>query len=712
MKSIRAAARFTAAAMAAIMLALPCAVFATNDAENAAVEIWVSPGGDDKAAGTKEAPLATIAAARDAVRAKRGGGDGEATVYISAGVYPQTETLSLGAEDGGVTYKADGGEVVIEGGIVLGESDFRSMTDSDAMSSRITAEGVGEKIIVADLAKLGIAYDNAVFTDKDPGLALYFGGDRARIARYPDYADKGAYIYAFHSLDGLGEPDVPADLGGSRFYDKRGRIAKWASIEGAYAAGSFSIDWQQTYPVPIVAYDAESGMVSLPSNTLSAESGLGGRYYYLNVPEELDKIGEYYIDADTGLLYFYAPDNWRDIRITVGACRETVVDVKADGVTFDGITIEGGYDDGIHLVGDGNRMLNCIVRDCGKCGIDTNGCDFLLDGSELEHIGYTALNLRGGDKISLAPSNSTVTNNRFHDFGDIGRVYNGALQIDGNAFYIAHNEFYHAPHTTLTEDARGYVYEYNYIHDVCYESGDAGSIYVGGWVGNGTVYRYNVFKDIVCYDSVYMNPHGIYSDAGGGMRNIYSNIFINIDGYGVYCGGRDIKVLDNIFVDTSIHFDQCGYYPGTGPNAGYTQIAEFPVEWAVPSSIGYNWKLPLLNPKLSGYGTELWSVVAPALRVIKTTNVIDLNDNYTPHAYGDSRIRNNVFASDKVARSTEIFNNIYRLADIRDNVDMTVDSVGFADYAGGDYTLAEDSAVYNAIQGFHALDFSKVGVQK
>ena len=132
----------------------------------------------------------------------------------------------------------------------------------------------------------------------------------------------------------------------------------------------------------------------------------------------------------------------------------------------------------------------------------------------------------------------------------------------------------------------------------------------------------------------------------------------------------------------------------------------------MPSSIGYNWKLPLLNPMLSGYGTELWSVVAPALRVIKTTNVIDLNDNYTPHAYGDSRIRNNVFASDKVARSTEIFNNIYRLADIRDNVDMTVDSVGFADYAGGDYTLAEDSAVYNAIQGFHALDFSKVGVQK
>ena len=704
MKSIRAAVKFTAAVTAAIMLAMPCAVYAADDA---AVEVWVSPDGSDTAVGTKEAPLATIAAARDAVRARKG--DGEAVVHVKAGVYPQTETLRLGAEDGKVTYRAEGGEAVIEGGIVLGTSDFRAMTASDAMASRIIAEGVGDKIIVADLAALGIAYDNAIFSDTDPGLSLYFGGDRARIARYPDYADEGAYIYAFHSLEGLGEPNVPADLNGSRFYDKRGRIANWASIEGAYAAGSFSIDWQQTYPVQIKAYDAESKMVSLPKNTLSDQSGLGGRYYYLNVPEELDKVGEYYIDAATGLLYFYAPDNWRDIRITVGACRGTVVDIEADDVTLDGITIEGGYNDGIHLRGDRNSMLNCVVRDCGNCGIDTNGCEFLLDGSELEHIGNTALNLRGGDKISLAPSNSTVTNNRFHDFGDIGRVYDGALYIDGTAFYIAHNEFYHAPHTTLTEDARGYIYEYNYIHDVCYESGDAGSIYVGGWVGNGATYRYNVFKDIVCKDSEYMNPHGIYSDAGGGMRNIYSNIFINIDGYGVYCGGRDIKILDNIFIDTSIHFDQCGYYPGTGTNAGYTQIAEFPVEWSVPSSIGYNWKLPLLNPERSGYGTEIWSMAAPVLRVIKTTNVVDLNDNYTPHAYGDSRIRNNVLSP---KRDTDIFNNIYRLASIRGNAELQPSQIGFADYEGGDYTLSEDSPIFTAIPGFHAMDFSKVGVQK
>ena len=111
MKSIRAAVKFTAAVTAAIMLALPCAVYAADDA---AVEVWVSPDGSGTAVGTKEAPLATIAAARDAVRARKG--DGEAVVHVKAGVYPQTETLRLGAEDGKVTYRAEGGEAVIEGG--------------------------------------------------------------------------------------------------------------------------------------------------------------------------------------------------------------------------------------------------------------------------------------------------------------------------------------------------------------------------------------------------------------------------------------------------------------------------------------------------------------------------------------------------------------------------------------------------------------------
>ncbi len=35
----------------------------------------------------------------------------------------------------------------------------------------------------------------------------------------------------------------------------------------------------------------------------------GQRYYYWNVLEELDTEGEYYIDRNTGILYFYTPSS-------------------------------------------------------------------------------------------------------------------------------------------------------------------------------------------------------------------------------------------------------------------------------------------------------------------------------------------------------------------------------------------------------------------
>lgn len=703
MKTITAVAKRTSAVLAALAIALPGAVYATD--ADTPTEIYVAPNGSDEAAGTKDAPLATIAAARDAVRAS--GAEG-ATVYIGAGIYPQTEPLQLDERDSGVTFKAYDGEAVIEGGVVLDPEIFRPLSDTDAMADRIIDEQAKGKIIVADLDAAGVDYSDGIFTSSNPGFALYYGGTRANIARFPNYRD--GYIYGFHSFVRAGDPvDCEADINNNRFYDKRGRIASWADLDGAYIAGSFSIDWQQTYPVPITAYDSETGMVTIKSGALSDQSGYSGRYYYLNVPEELDETGEYYVDRETGTLYFYAPDGWQDMRLTVGAVREAVVYAKADNLTFEGITIEGGYDDGIIIIGDGNRMIDCTVRDCGDIGIKAEGLEFVFDSGEVAHIGNTAINLKGGDRVSLAPSHSSVTNSRIHNFGDVGRVYEGAMYVEGSGFYIAHNEIYDAPHTTFTEGATCYTYEYNYIHDVCYESGDAGAIYVGGWVSNGSVFRYNVIKDVVCDQSIYYNPHGIYSDAGGGMRNIYSNIFINIDGSGVYCGGRDIRVLDNIFVNTSIHFDQCGYYPFTGVNAGYTQIAEFPVDPNALGPTGYNWKLPVLNTKLSGYGTEIWSIFAPKLAIIKTTNVVDLEDNFVPHAYGDSRIRNNVFCT---ARSPEISNNITRLAVIRDNADLALDSIAFADFNGGDYTLTENSKVFQAIPGFHAMDFSKVGPQE
>ena len=91
--------------------------------------IHVSPGGSDQNPGTQEAPLQTLASARDRVRELIGspesGSTRDITVYLEPGIHRLTETLILGPDDGGdgsftVTWQGHGdGEAQISSGVVL-----------------------------------------------------------------------------------------------------------------------------------------------------------------------------------------------------------------------------------------------------------------------------------------------------------------------------------------------------------------------------------------------------------------------------------------------------------------------------------------------------------------------------------------------------------------------------------------------------------------
>lgn len=679
---------------------------ASDEVEADYYEFYVSPDGTGSGAGTLSDPFASLSEARDAIRLLDKTGKDGVTVYIREGIYTQKSTLEFTAEDSGsedfsVTYKSYNDETaVIEGGIVLNSDGFSRPSADDSMANRILDETAREKVVVYNLKDEGIDLSDMKITLDNPGLSLYYDGTRAIVARYPNYGDNGAYIMSFN--DG----DNKIDVNKRTFYDKEGRVKNWADISGVQVVGFFEIDWIQTLPVNVESYNSETNRVTISSGLTNA-SGISGRYYYTNIIEEMDAVGEYYVDAESGLLYFYAPDNYADMIITVGNCRDTVIRADVNNYTFDGLIIEGGYDNNVIISGDDNTFNDCIVRCCGVNAIESKGNRFLFKNSEVYHIGGTGIVLNGGSLVTAIPSDCVVTNNKFHDFGDIYRTYNGAVTLNGSGFTVSHNEIYHAPHTSLQNIACNFIVEYNYFHDLCYEASDAGAVYDGGWYSQGNCYRYNVFENIVNDDSIYYNPQAYYSDGGGGFKNVYSNLFINVDGYGVYCGGRDIKVLDNIFVNTSIHWDQCTYYPGAGVNSGYTLTAEFPVEETAIGT-GLNWKMRVLEHGGSGYGTERWSILYPYLSLVKTTNVVDINDNFVPYAFGDSRIRNNVFAS---TVSTQISNNVERLANIRDNLNCTVEDICFVDFENGDYSVGIDSKIYHDIPGFKACDFSKVGIQ-
>ncbi len=137
-----------------------------------AAELYVSPSGDDANPGTKEKPLASIAAARDVARGIRGE---SVTVLLDGGTYYLNEPLVFSAADSGtadapVVYAAMPGQTpIISGGRRL-DLNWKPYRDG---------------IFQADVPK-GPSFDQ-----------LFVDGKRQHMARWPDYDPEAQYFQGF-----------------------------------------------------------------------------------------------------------------------------------------------------------------------------------------------------------------------------------------------------------------------------------------------------------------------------------------------------------------------------------------------------------------------------------------------------------------------------------------------------------------------------------
>jgi hypothetical protein len=152
------------------------------------VQVWVAPGGSDGNPGTKERPLASLAGAREAVRALRVGGElpGPVTVLVRAGTYYLPEPLTLGPEDSGteqapVTWRAAPGEAVtLSGGRVVDGGSWIV----DRASSSAGNGGRGQ---------IWKAHLEEVAAGKWDFRELFVNGKRQSRARYPNFDPKNPY---------------------------------------------------------------------------------------------------------------------------------------------------------------------------------------------------------------------------------------------------------------------------------------------------------------------------------------------------------------------------------------------------------------------------------------------------------------------------------------------------------------------------------------
>ncbi|MBM4017753.1 MAG: hypothetical protein FJ288_05400 [Planctomycetes bacterium] len=536
----------TAAAMAAFMTGtgLAAAVF------------YVAPGGNDQAPGTKDAPFATLERARDRLREmKKAGGlpDGGVTVFLRGGTHERREALVISEADGGtekspVAYRGEPGqEVRLSGGRTV--TGFRPVTDAAALA-RLPEESRG-KVLAADLRAQGIA-DFGSLSQRGFGqpvrpahMELFYNDKPMTLARWPN--DGYARI-----------ADLPEGARSRRFAYSGDRPARWAAEADAWLYGYWYHDWADTY-IRLESIDAAKRII-----TMASEHNYGlrknNRWMALNILAELDAPGEYYVDRQAGVLYFWPPSPPGQGRAVVSAAEQLINVDRADYVTFRGLVLEACRGPAVRINGGShNQVVGCTIRNVGNQAALISGSDNAVVGCDICDTGDGGVLLSGGDRRTLAPARLLAENNHIYNFSRWSRTYRPAVGVSGCGNLVRHNLLHHGPHSAVQLGGNDHLLEFNEIHSVCADTGDVGAFYTGrDWTARGTVIRHNFFHHVA--GPGMLGAMGVYLDDQASGFTIFGNVFWRVTRAAFIGGGCDNTVENNIFVDCApaVHIDARG----------------------------------------------------------------------------------------------------------------------------------------------------------
>ncbi|MBQ6065404.1 MAG: right-handed parallel beta-helix repeat-containing protein [Clostridia bacterium] len=674
-------------------------------------DLYVSPDGDDENDGTLAHPFATVEKARDTVRAMDQTEKTGITVALMAGEY-RVSTVAFTAEDSGtescpVTYTAYGdGEVILNGGVTLPRSAFSSVTDA-GMLARLTPDAQ-KNVLSVDLPSLGItaeqygklyaigSYSQAGKYDGDwvGGLycELFIDDCRQTIARYPNGTE---YLYSGDVVkEGQGRESAGASLKGG--YDElrnpepdvyrldkglSARIQTWQTLEGVWMFGYPRYDWADCSS-PIGKVDHENLTIS-PMFVSGYGAKKGAPFYFYNVFEELDAPGEWYLDRDSGVLYFYPPEGFSDdSSVELSLSTDNIIKAEADHLTFDGLTVNGTRGDAVSITGNGNTVENCLIKNAAGNALLVTGYDNLIFNNEITRTGKGGVILDGGDRKTLTPGNNRAENNLVHDWSEIYETYQPAFTLNGVGNICSHNEMYNSPHEAVTYSGNDHLIEYNLIHDVNLKTDDGGAIYSGRrWDWYGNVIRYNLIYDLGADGH---KPVGIYMDDAIAGQTIYGNIIVNAPKYGLQLGGgQDLIAHDNIVINSNepVSFDARALsgLSGDEDSSFYQHYKEN----------GELWKLLWDSP----WESEAWQKAYPQYRHYSDDFSDTENPDFVLNPAHNSLTRN-IFIS---AQGTIgwVADEVYRYSDISDNACFRLSALKkiFVDPANGDYTLRDDAPI-------------------
>ena len=671
---------------------------------------YVSPFGSDDNDGSINSPFGTIEKARNKVRELISAGaypEEGITVYLRGGDYVLSDTLTFDGQDSGtkeapVKYMSYPGEIAnITGSVKLDYTKFKPVS-SDIAQKLLTTDA-RNKVLQYDLAADGITdlgqlsrRGYLIMAGVTPQAELYIDDRRMQLSRWPNEGWVGTT-----EIVRSGARSKSGVLQGAVFKIDYTEPTKWkTNINEIYTSGVLGPNYFYGYfPIEKI----ENGQITLKEGSVT-------EYYskhfikYENILEETDAPGEYYIDRTTGMLYLYPTEGFgsgSDIRLSQLEGHLIKIE-NTQNLIIENIKLNGARSSGIRASGiDNITVKNCEVSGMGADGIYMSGTNNTVKNCYIHDIGSHGVNMNGGDYANLISGGNVIENNHIEKAAQLERSYYAGILLGHMSVgaVVRNNKIHDMPHAAVIIYGPDHLFENNEVYDAVLEFHDMDAIYMNVYQfpwERGVTIKNNYIHDLghETFTEKQMNVAGIRTDNQGNGLNVIGNIFYNIgtstsNGVrGVCAEGTDNVIKNNIFLDTAETYDG----PDTYRTDAQWDITSDSVKGVYENWLKYN---PVYSAKYPEVATYFDRHYASYVGGNKFINNLVVNISVQISAANGGINAQGFRASDQLVEASGNF--------------VTKEDPGFVNYAGGDFNLKDDSAVFTKIPDFERIDFSKIG---
>jgi len=538
-------------------------------------DIHVSKTGLDSSAGTKARPFSTLARARTALRKLPAKDRAGSTIWLGGGDYALTETFELTSKDSGttdapVTLRAEPGKRVrLLGGTTV--SSFEPVRDA-AVLERL-APAARKKVRQLDLKALGLKRLGRMRSRgfgrpiTPAHVELFFNGEPMTLARWPNAGAPEPFVCIAGFPQGAGKDDGHGTQLGqleAGFHYEGDRPRGWAASDDLWVHGYWAYDWANSYErIASIDKDQRHIRTCEPHGLYGIRPGQ--RIYFLNILEELDEPGEFYVDRRRGILYFWPPGPLKGAEVTLSLLEKPLIALRsARHVVVRDLTLTATRGHGITITGGSHCLVaGCTIGNTGNYGVRVEGgTDHGVQACDIFNNGDGGVSLTGGNRHTLEACRHYVHNCHFHHQARWSRCYVPSVIMAGVGTRVSNNLIHDHPHCPILFSGNGHIVEYNDIHNVCHETGDVGAIYTGrDWTFRDNVIRFNYLHDI--HGPGMLGSIGVYLDDCVSGITVFGNIFKGTQLAAFIGGGRDCTIENNLFIDThpAVQIDGRGLSP-------------------------------------------------------------------------------------------------------------------------------------------------------